>query len=388
MKYNFDEEIRRKGTNSIKWDFTDKFLGAKDVLPMWVADMDFKVPDPVINAIKRRAKHGIYGYTGRSESYYDAIINWMKIRHNWEINRNWLTDSPGVVAGLSIAILTFTKPGDKIVIQPPVYTPFFDIIRENGRQIVVNELKLQNGRYVMDFNDLKSKIDSRTKMLILCSPHNPVGRVWTEDELNELGKICAKNDIIILSDEIHSDIIYNDYRHFPIASISEEIAEETITFIAPSKTFNIAGLLNSAVIIPNKKLYDDFENIKYALGMHLGNTFGIEATEACYKYGEEWLEQLICYLEENLSYMKDYFDRNLPKIKVIVPEGTYLVWLDFRETGYSADKINTLLKERARIGLNDGRVYGPGGEGFERINIGCPRSILKEGLERIKSVFG
>ncbi len=387
MKYNFDEEIGRIGTNSIKWDFTDKFLGVKNILPMWVADMDFKAPEPVISAIKRRARHGIYGYTGRSDSYYDAIINWVKIRHNWEISRRWLTDSPGIVAGLALSILTFTKPGDKIVIQPPVYTPFFDIVRENGRQLVLNNLKLENGRYKMDFDDLKNKIDSGTKMLILCSPHNPVGRVWTEEELFTLGDICDKNDIVILSDEIHSDIVYSGHKHIPIASISPDMAARTITFIAPSKTFNIAGLLNSAVIIPNEKLYNDYVNKMHAMGLHLGNLFGIEATEACYRHGEGWLEELIIYLEDNLSYLIDYFNKNIKNVKIIIPEGTYLVWLDFRATGYSADKVNKLLREKARIGLNDGRVFGPGGEGFERINIGCPRSMLKEGLERIKSVF-
>ncbi len=384
MNYDFDKGINRKGTNSIKWDFNDEMFGNKNILPMWIADMDFQSPKPVIDAIKRRARHGVYGYTYISNSFYQSIVDWMDIRHNWRIEKDWILQIQGVVPSLAISILAFTKPGDKIIIQSPVYAPFFTVIRENGRQLIVNRLKIENGKYQMDFEDLKSKIDSHVKMLMLCNPHNPVGRVWTKEELEKLGEICLENNILIISDEIHSDIIYKNHKHISIASLSEELANNTITLIAPSKTFNIAGLTTSIAIITNKKLYDDFKNRKEGLGLILCNIFGLVALEASYKYGEEWLEQLLSYLEENVEYVMNYFKERIVKVKAIKPEGTYLMWLDFRNLNLNNERLKKLIVKKARVGLSDGLLFGPGGDGFQRMSIACPRSLLEEGLSRIE----
>ncbi len=384
MNYDFDKGINRKGTNSIKWDFNDEMFGNKNILPMWIADMDFQSPQPVIDAIKKRARHGVYGYTDISNGFYKSIIDWMDIRHNWRIEKDWILQTQGVVPSLAISILAFTKPGEKIIIQSPVYSPFFTVVRENGRQLIVNRLKIENGKYQMDFEDLKCKIDSHVKMLMLCNPHNPVGRVWSKEELEKLGKICLENNILIVSDEIHSDIIYKNHKHISIASLSEELANNTITLIAPSKTFNIAGLTTSIVIITNKKLYDDFKNRKEGLGFMLCNIFGLVALEASYKYGEEWLEQLLSYLEENVEYVINYFKERIVKVKAIEPEGTYLMWLDFRNLNLSNERLKKLIVKKARVGLSDGILFGPGGEGFQRISIACPRSLLEEGLGRIE----
>ncbi|RKD29141.1 MalY/PatB family protein [Thermohalobacter berrensis] len=387
MSYNFDQIIERKNTNSAKWDGLKDVFGKDDVLPMWVADMDFRCPQPIVDAIVKRAEHGIYGYPKRPVSYYESIIYWMKKRHNWDIKEEWISFSPGVVPALNMLIMALTNPGDKVVVQSPVYFPFFSAVKNNNRVLVNNELKLQNGNYVMDFERLEKQIDSKTKMLILCSPHNPVGRVWSREELKRLGEICLKNNIIIVSDEIHSDIVYSGYKHTPIASISEELAKNTITCIAPSKTFNVAGLYTSVVIIPNKKLKDKYKNILERIHIGMGNIFGIEALEAGYRYGEEWLENLLKYLEGNIEYSINFINKRIPKIKAIRPEGTYLLWLDYRELKLSNKELKNLMVDKAKVGLSDGAMFGSGGEGFQRMNIGCPREIIKEGLERIEKAI-
>ncbi|KPU43607.1 cystathionine beta-lyase PatB [Oxobacter pfennigii] len=385
MKYDFDKVIQRQGTSSLKWDYAGERFGNKDLLPLWVADMDFESPEPVVDAVKKRASHGIYGYTGRSMSCHESIINWMKKRHGWGIKMDWLTYTPGVVPALSIAILAFTNPGDKIIVQTPVYYPFFSVIKNNGRQILDNELKLVDGKYTMDFDDLEEKIDSSVKMLILCSPHNPVGRVWSKEELKRLAKICVEKDIIIISDEIHSDIIFKGSRHIPIAALSEEIADRTITCIAPSKTFNIAGLSASVAIISNKGLKKNFDNIVEGLGIASGNVFGITAMEAAYTHGEEWLSELLNYLEDNMNYVKEYIDENIPEIKVDKVEGTYLLWLNCKGLNLSQDELKKFMYGTAGVALNDGTTFGKSGEGYMRMNIGCPRVYLVEGLKRIET---
>lgn len=384
MAYDFDKIIERKNTNCVKWDFVDNYLGEKDVLPMWVADMDFPSPKPVIDAIKKRAEHEVYGYTDRSEAYYQSMIDWMLERHDWEIKKEWIAFIPGVVPAINMAVLAFTQPGDKIIVQSPVYFPFFAAVENNKRKLVNNQLKLENDRYVMDFEDLEKKIDSKVKMLILCSPHNPVGRVWTKDELIRLGEICLKNNIIILSDEIHSDIVYKGSKHIPIASISEEFAQNTITCIAPSKTFNVAGLATSNVIIPNEELLAKFNQMIENIHIGMTNIFGAVALEAAYTYGKEWLDELLVYLLGNTHYAINFIEDRIPKIKVIKPEGTYLLWLDCRELGMKQNELNQFMLKKAKVALSDGSVFGPGGRGFLRMNIGCPRVILKEGLERIE----
>lgn len=387
MKYNFDKIIDRRNTSSVKWDCNEQVFGSKDILPMWVADMDFESPSEVIEAIKKRAEHGIYGYTERPESMYKSVISWMEKRHGFKTEKDWYLFTPGIVTAINIAVMTYTKPGDKIIIQSPVYYPFSSAVTNNGRQVVSNDLKLQDGKYIMNYEDLENKIDSRTRMLILCSPHNPVGRVWTREELKKLGDICIKHNIIIVSDEIHSDLIYSKHKHIPMASISDEIAQNTITCIAPSKTFNVAGLETSAIIIPNSKLRDRFQISLDNIGLGMTNIFGIAAFEAAYSYGEEWLDELLKYLEGNVDYLIGFIEKKLPEIKVIRPDGTYLVWLDMRGLNMNADELKVFMVESAHLGLDDGYMFGEAGERFERVNIACPRSILEDGLNRLEKAI-
>jgi len=385
MNYDFDKIIDRRKYHSVKWDELETIFGVQDVLPMWVADMEFRSPKPVIEAIKKAAEHGIYGYTSRPDSYCQAIIDWMVKRHNWKVKKDWLSYSPGVVPALSFIIRAFTQPDDRVIVQPPVYYPFFRVIEDNGCHIVNNPLKVESNKYVMDFEDLEIKIDDpRVKILILCSPHNPVGRVWRKEELSRLGEICLKHNLIVVSDEIHADILFEGYRHTPFASISQEFAQNSITCTAPSKTFNLAGLQTSAIIIPNKKYCSIYNNILNSLALNENNYFGLVALEAAYRYGEEWLNQLLSYLNENLEFLVKYFKERIPKIKVIKPEGTYLVWLDYRQLGFNAKDLNDFMLKKAKVALDDGYWFGKEGEGFMRINIACSRSFLEESLKRIE----
>jgi len=385
MRYDFDKVIDRKNTNSIKWDHVKSVFGDEDILPMWVADMDFSAPPPVIEALKRRAELGIYGYPKRPRAYYEAIINWIKKRHNWEVEKEWLTYSPGVVAGINLLILALTQPGEKVIIQPPVYYPFYFCIQNNGRQISENPLKLIDGRYNMDFDDLAKRADERTRMMILCNPHNPIGRVWEREDLLKVGEFCFQNEIILISDEIHSDLIYPGHKHIPTAMISDELAQNTITCMAPSKTFNLAGLKSSVIISSNQAHRRDFNNMLNNIGVGMDNIFGLAALESAYRYGEDWLEELLGYLSQNLDFLMEFVEEKIPKVGVIRPEATYLVWLDFRDLGLDGQGLMELMTKKAKVWLDDGPIFGPGGEGFQRINIACPRATLEEGLKRIES---
>ena len=385
IKYNFDKVIDRSNNYSLKWDELDKRFGRKDLLSMWVADMDFMSPKPVIDALVERAKQGIYGYTSRPDSYFESVARWMKRRHNWETKTDWMIFSPGVVPALSFIVNAFTKAGDKVIVQPPVYYPFFKVIEENGRRVVNNPLRFENGRYTMDFEDLEKKVkDPETKLLFLCSPHNPVGRVWSKEELETLGRMCIDNNVLVVSDEIHHDIVYPGIKHTPFASISEEFALNSITCTAPSKTFNLAGLQTSTIIIPNRVHYDTLRTFINRFHLLQNNAFGLVALEAAYNYGEEWLEQLLEYLEGNLRALMDGIEENTPQIKVIRPEGTYLVWLDCRDLGLNTRELNHFIINKARLALDDGSWFGIGGEGFQRINIACPRSYVREAVVRLK----
>lgn len=400
MRYDFDQEIGRKGTNSVKWEFiqegkdllhwehTDKAFGKNRVLPMWVADMDFPSPKPVVEALIARAEHGIYGYTTPTDSYYDAVVNWMKKRHAWDIAPDWICTTPGVVPALNMLVRTFVSPGEKVLIQPPVYYPFFSAIENNQGEIVSNPLVYEKGHYHMDFDDLEEKTkDPKVRMAILCSPHNPVGRVWTEDELLHFGEICVKNQVLIVSDEIHGDLIYKGYVFTPFASLGEDFAQNSIVCTAPSKTFNLAGLHTSNIIIPNHQLRSDFKKTLQSNGLFGIGPFGLVALEAAYKDGEEWLEQALAYIEDNLHFLEAYISQHIPRISVIRPEGTYLVWLDCRELGLDKWELKQLMLNEAKVYLDEGFIFGTEGEGFERINIACPRSILAEALERMKDVI-
>jgi len=329
-RYDFDTVIDRSNTSCEKWDGLEERFGKPDLHAMWVADMDFKAPPELIDVLEHRVQHGIFGYTGRFDPYYRSVIDWVKRRHGWEIRKEWIAFSPGVVPALSMALLAFTQPGDKVVIQPPVYYPFFNVIGGRGRTILENPLVFENGRFSMDLDDLERKLDPSVKVIFLCSPHNPVGRVWARDELERLGRICVENDILIVSDEIHSDIIFSGSRHIPMASISEEIARRTLTCISPSKTFNIAGLSTSAVIIPDPGVRANYQRVVDFLHIDSGNVFGTLALEACYNLGEPWLEELLEYLEGNLDFTEDFLAKNLPGISLVRPEGTYIPLLDCR----------------------------------------------------------
>ncbi|WP_257346686.1 MalY/PatB family protein [Pseudalkalibacillus decolorationis] len=386
MKYDFDQVTNRLNTDSVKWDKAEKLFREKDILPMWIADMDLVCPQPVIDAIKKRTEHGMFGYTTRSKSYFDAFIGWLDRRHNWAIKKQWIRCTPGIMPAISFIIQSFTQPGDKVIIQTPVYHPFTDVVVKNERELVYNPLKLENGRYVMDYEDLERKIDADVKMIILCNPHNPVGRVWTKEELNKLGEICIKHNVLIVSDEAHLDFIYKDTIHTPFARISDEFSEHSITCTAPSKTFNIAGLQMANIIIPNDELRKTFTETIDNLYLGLSNTFGIVAAENAYRSGDDWLDQCLDYLKGNLDYLTQFIETNMKQIKVIQPEGTYLVWLDCRELGMDARQLEQFLQKEAKVAFDEGYKFGPGGEGFTRINIACPRSVLEEGLKRIERV--
>ena len=388
MIYNFDIEIDRSETNSVKWDkyLLEEFFETSDVLPLWVADMDFQCPQPVIDAMKRKAEEGIYGYTWHKHpDYYNAIKSWMKRRHNWEIEDDWIVYSPGIVPAIKAIIRNFTNPGDKIIIQSPVYYPFFSAIESNGRHVSNNQLIYANNRYEIDFEDFEEKAkDPLCKMFILCSPHNPVSRVWTKEELQRIGDICLANDVIVVSDEIHNDLILPGYEHTIFSKLSKEIEDITIMCTAPSKTFNIAGLQMSNIIVPNKKIRDqviDALSAKSSLG--LPNAFGLAALIAAYNEGDDWLDQVMTYVDENFKFLENYLKEHLPDINLVKPEGTYLAWVDFSALEISEDERKDFMLKKAKVALDRGTMFGPGGEGFERINVACPRSILKECMDRI-----
>ncbi|WNC15654.1 MalY/PatB family protein [Brevibacillus brevis] len=384
MQYNFDKVIDRFHTASVKWDEQEKLFGQKDLLPLWVADMDFQLPAPVLEAMRARVDHGIFGYTERPESYYEAVIGWMQRRHGWQIQKEWICYCPGVVPALSYLVQSFTKPGEKVMIQPPVYPPFSGVVTANGREVVENPLKYEDGRLTMDFDDMRSKMDPDVKLFILCNPHNPGGRVWTREELTELGNICMENNVMVISDEIHGDLVLKGHTHIPFASISEEFAQHSIVCTAPSKTFNMAGLQTSNIIIANEEWRNAFQHTLNILSLRLTNTFGVVATESAYRYGDEWLDQLLEYLQGNLAFLTSFIESRIPKIKVVQPEATYLVWLDCRELGMDEKSLQRFLLTQAKVAVNQGYTFGQGGEQFIRLNIACPRSILEEGLKRIE----
>lgn len=383
MNYDFDKIVERRNTSCVKWD-----AGDKDVLPMWVADMDFEVLPEILEAVKKRAEHGVYGYTLFSDEYYNAVISWVKEKHNWDIKKEWIIYSPGVVTGLNLIVKALNQVGDKVVIQTPVYYPFYRAIENNGFRVLKNPLKFEDGKYKMDFEDLEKKLkDKRVKTLILCSPHNPVGRVWTKDELKRLGDLCLQNGVTIISDEIHSDIIYKENEHTTFASISKEFENNSIVCMSASKTFNLAGLRTSSLIIPNEVLRRKVINVIDSVGNAEPNAFSECATVAAYNYGKQWLSEMIDYLKGNLNFMKEYINENMPYIKVIEPEGTYLAWLDFRALEMEPNELHEFILKKAKVWFDEGYIFGYEGNGFERINLACPRIILKEALERINKAI-
>ncbi|UYX55763.1 pyridoxal phosphate-dependent aminotransferase (plasmid) [Bacillus thuringiensis] len=387
MEFDFKQQIDRFDTASYKWDQSKILFEREDILPMWVADMDFMSPPAVVDALINRATHGVYGYTIIPDSYYISIMDWLKRRHGSIVQKEWITHSPGVVTALSILVSCLTKPGDKVIIQSPVYHPFYDVVIQQNRELVTNNLILEDGRYTMDLKDLEDKIDSSVKVMLLCNPHNPVGRVWDEQELERLGALCAKHNIIVISDEIHCDLIYKGNKHVPFLSISEELKSTSITCISTSKTFNLAGLKTCNLIIQNPHIKELYEKKLRMLSLHAESFFGITAVEAAYTHGEEWLNQLLIYLEGNLNFLLDYFKQHINEVKVIKPEGTYLVWLDFQGLRMNKENIEKWMYQKAKLALNEGSMFGKNGEGFLRMNIACPRVILEEGLARIRKAL-
>lgn len=383
MKYDFDAIINRRNTNSVKWDMTSE----KDILPMWIADMDFKTADPVIRALEKRVNHGIFGYATIPEAYYQAEVNWWAKRHDFKIKKEWIEATTGVIPSLSAVVQAFTEPGDKVLIQSPVYNYFNTSITNNKCKIVLNELKYNGEYYEIDFDDFEKKAsDKKVKIFILCNPHNPVGRVWSTDELKRLGEICLKHDVIVLVDEIHRDLVYKENKHIPFASISKSFLMNSITCTAPSKTFNIAGLKTSNIIVANeeyRKKVNRSLNINETIEP---NVFGIEALIAAYNEGEDWLDQLLEYLEGNRDFITSFINERIPKLKVVKLEATYLIWIDCRSLGISSKELSGKIFEQGNLRINDGQTYGKAGEGFIRINIACSRLLLNEGLERLERV--
>lgn len=383
---DFDTIVDRKNTNCLKYDFAVERGMPEDVLPLWVADMDFKTSSYVQDALNRQIEHGIFGYSESKDEYFKAVSGWMKRHHDWEVSKDWLVKTPGVVFALAMAVQAFTDPGDRVLIQLPVYYPFSGVIRGNGRVIVSNTLVYgEDNRYHIDFDDFEKKIvDENIKLFFLCSPHNPVGRVWTKEELIRMGDICYKHHVIVVSDEIHADFVFNG-KHQVFANLKKEYEEITITCTAPSKTFNLAGLQVSNVFIANPKLRKAFCKQIDIAGYSQLNVMGLVACEAAYRHGDEWYEAMLDYVKSNIDFTRKYVEENLPGVTMTEHEGTYLVWLDFRATGLDVEQLEHMIVHEAKLWLDSGKIFGDSGKGFQRINVACPRVVLEEALSRIKS---
>ncbi|WP_138420279.1 MalY/PatB family protein [Aquibacillus sediminis] len=379
---NFERVPNRKGTRSVKWDLVESIYGSEDVIPMWVADMDFEIPQPVTDALVERAQHGIFGYTFTDPSYTKSVTNWLENQHQWHVSVSSILFSPGVVTSLHMAIQAFTEPSDKVLIQTPVYPPFYKVIEAHDRTLVTNPLKYENHQYQIDFDDFEKKLQQGVKVFILCNPHNPVGRVWTKQELEKMAQLCLQYDVLLLSDEIHADLIYSGHKHIPIASLSDEINQKTITAMSPTKTFNLAGLQASFVVVADKEKRDKLKQFFEKQGINMLNTMGNTALEAAYTQGKAWLNELLDVLESNRNLVIDTF-KNRDEITIIEPEGTYLVWMDCRNMNMPHQDLKNFMQEKAKVGLNDGVSFGDQGDGFMRMNIACSQATLEKGLNQI-----
>lgn len=388
MKYDFDTVIDRRHTNSLKYDFALERGKPADVLPLWVADMDFVTAPEIRARLQQAVEHGIFGYSEGKEEYFAAVAGWYEQRFGWKVQQSWLVKTPGVVFALAMAVRAFTREGDAVLIQQPVYYPFAEVIEDNHRRVVSNSLQLKGERYEIDFEDFEQKIvENQVKLFILCSPHNPVGRVWEQEELLRMGEICQKYQVLVVSDEIHSDFVWEGHRHYVFANLSKEFANRTITCTAPTKTFNLAGLQISNIFISNPQLRQDFRREVAAAGYSQPNAMGLVACQAAYEEGEEWLAQCKEYIWDNYLYLADFAEKYLPGVKVLKPEGTYLIWMDFRDLRLSVEELEDRILHKAGLWLDSGAIFGADGEGFERINIACPRVILQEALERCKRIY-
>ena len=388
MKYNFDEIIDRSSSHCVKINRLKAVFGRDDLIPLWVADMDFLSPPAITEALVERTRHGIFGYTVPFDGYYQSIINWLKKRHDYQVTRNEITFVPGVVKGFAFAIEIFTQENDKIIIQPPVYHPFRIVPEALNRQVINNPLILEDGKYKIDFEGLKKIIaENDCKMLIFCSPHNPVGRIWNDDELKQLAEICYDNNILVISDEIHSDLILPGFKHTPFATVSEKAKENSITLMAPSKTFNIAGIVSSFAVIHNKELKNKYMNYLTPRELDQGTIHALVATEAAYNQGAEWLDQALEYIQKNIDFVENYLKENIPQIKVIKSEATFLMWLDCRDLNLTQKELVNLFVNKAKLALNDGTVFGKEGEGFMRLNVSTPLSNIEKALNNLKKAI-
>jgi cystathionine beta-lyase len=385
-KYDFDKIIDRHGTSSLKYDFQKERRGREDLLPLWVADMDFALPEEILEDIHKRVDHGIFGYTDPKDDYFDALKGWYKRRQNLDIAKESVTVTPGIVYAIAVAVRAYTDEGDSVIIQEPVYYPFRETIEFNKRKAVNNQLvyNKNKNKYEIDFRDFEKKIiDNKVKLFLLCSPHNPVGRVWTKEELTRLTDICIKHDVIIFADEIHSDFIYEGYEHTPLLSLGEEVVKRTVMGVSPSKTFNIAGLQVANVIIPNEELRRKFRFQNDAAGYSQGSLLGMTAMISCYNKGEQWFDELKEYLSGNIDYIRNFLKENLPEVTLIEPEGTYLIWLDFSKVTEDYKQLKKIIVDDAKLWLDPGIIFGRETALFERINVACPRSILELAMNRI-----
>lgn len=384
-KYNFDEVIDRHNTACLKYDFAIQRGRPADVLPLWVADMDFPIAREIQKALITRCQHAVFGYSESDDAYFAAVHDWYAKHFNWETKQEWLTKTPGIVFALAMAVKAFTKPGEAVLINQPVYYPFTEVIKDNKRELINSPLVLKGGKYSIDFADLEAKIVAHNvKLMLLCSPHNPVGRVWSREELQKIGDICLAHNVVIVSDEIHSDFVWGENKHTVFATLGERYAQNCIVCTAPSKTFNIAGLQVSNIFIPNEKLRRAFRHEVAAAGYSQVNTLGLIACEAAYRYGEDWLQQVKAYIEANIHFVDEYLKTNLPQIKLLAPQGTYLIWLDCSALGLTAEDREQWLWHKAKLWLDGGGIFGPEGQAFERINVACPRSTLLQALEQLK----
>ncbi len=384
-KYNFDEEIDRRNTNCLKYDFAVERGKQEGILPLWVADMDFRTAPEIIDALVKEAQHGIFGYSEVKEDYFEALHHWFLTHFNWDIRKEWLVKTPGVVFAIAQAVRAFTKEGDGVLLCQPVYYPFMECIVDNGRRVVNSQLIYRDGKYFIDFEDFEKKIvDNNVKLFLLCSPHNPVGRVWSREELTRVGNICLKHQVVVLSDEIHCDFTYEGYTHTPFASISEAFAQNSVVCTAPSKTFNLAGLQVSNIFIPDEKKQKQFMKAVEAAGCSQLNVMGLVAAKAAYTFGEEWLSELREYLKGNLAFVREFLNENLPQIKLVKPEGTYLVWLDCSALSLTLKELEELISVKANLWLDGGYIFGRETEQFERINIACTRKTLQKALTQLK----
>jgi len=383
--YNFDEIIDRKGTNAVKLERCNALFGTDDLLPLWVADMDFRTPEFILNAIQERLQHPVLGYSMTPKEFYPLMQKWITDHHNWPVKREWIGFLPGIVPGLSFAVQSLTTSGDEVMVQSPVYYPFFNVIRNNHRVVVNNQLVETDGKYTMDLVDFEAKITDKTKLFILCNPHNPGGRVWTREELVKVAEICEKHNITVISDEIHADMVLpGKTPHTPFAAVSEWAEQHTVTFMAPTKVFNMPGLISSGYIIPNAELRHKFAEHLEASEMNAGNIFAYIGAVAAYEHGEAWRVEMLEYVQKNIDYVADFLKNNVPQVVPMIPEASFLVWLDCKGLGMETDELHQFFAHKAGLGLNKGTIFGDGGEYHLRLNVACSRMILEQGMEQLK----